>query len=115
MHELSLAINIVEMAENLAREHHASSVSAIKLEVGEGAGVEMPALKTALQSACMNTLLQEASVEYIRTPIENTCTECGFAFASKDMYSLCPKCGSFAKVTGGKDLKILSITTEKND
>lgn len=112
MHELSLAVNVVEIAEKLAQKHQASSVSVIKLEVGEGAGVEMPALKTALQSACLNTLLQGAIIEYVRTPIENTCTACDFAFASDDMYSLCPSCGSFARVTGGKNLKILSITTE---
>ena len=44
MHEMSLAQSIVEIVENTAQQNQASSVVAVKLIIGELAGVEMHAL-----------------------------------------------------------------------
>ena len=50
MHEMSLAQSIVEIVENTAQQNQASSVVAVKLIIGELAGVEMHALMQGLKS-----------------------------------------------------------------
>lgn len=59
MHEMSLAQSIVEIVENTAQQNQASSVVAVKLIIGELAGVEMHALMQGLKIASQGTVMQE--------------------------------------------------------
>lgn len=63
MHEMSLAQSIVEIVENTAQQNQASSVVAVKLIIGELAGVEMHALMQGLKIASQGTVMQEAKIE----------------------------------------------------
>ena len=66
MHEMSLAQSIVEIVENTAQQNQASSVVAVKLIIGELAGVEMHALMQGLKIASQGTVMQEAKIEIER-------------------------------------------------
>ena len=49
MHELSIAVNIVEIAEENARKEDAKLISEIELEIGSQSGVVLEALELALE------------------------------------------------------------------
>ena len=57
MHEMSLAQSIVEIVENTAQQNQASSVVAVKLIIGELAGVELHAHMNGLKIASLGTFM----------------------------------------------------------
>ena len=76
MHEMSLAQSIVEIVENTAQQNQASSVVAVKLIIGELAGVEMHALMQGLKIASQGTVMQEAKIEIERPGGTAWCLKC---------------------------------------
>lgn len=113
MHELSLALNIVDIAEKRARAEEASRITEIEIEVGELAGVVYDALDFALDSAVRNTMLENASIIIKRMPGAAQCQECFYEYATDDFFSLCPKCGSWrVEIIKGKEMRVKSITVE---
>ena len=62
MHEMSIAVAIVEQVERAAREHGATAVEAIRLQVGELAGVVPQALEFCFELACAGTVLAGAAL-----------------------------------------------------
>jgi hydrogenase nickel incorporation protein HypA/HybF len=111
MHELSLVLSIVDMAEREARQARAARIQAIELEIGRLSTVEPIAFDTAWQLGVQHTLLEgaERSVRY--TAGEARCRDCGRVFSVENLYDPCPACGSFnAQVTAGQALRVVSIT-----
>ena len=58
MHELSVAMNIVEIAEEERERHHAVRVHAIHLRLGPLSGVSKEALLFSYPFACEGTSLE---------------------------------------------------------
>ena len=50
MHEVSLAAGVLQLVEDAAGREHFSRVAALRLEVGQLAGVEVEALRFALEA-----------------------------------------------------------------
>jgi len=114
MHELSIAYSIVEIAEEQAREHKASGIEEIELEVGRLSGVELQALDFALESAVKGTILEKARIIRHKIDGEGHCGDCGLTFPVDTLFTPCPSCGSFAvKVAKGKELRVKSILITK--
>jgi hydrogenase nickel incorporation protein HypA/HybF len=113
MHEMSIAINIVEIAEERARLENATEVVEIDLEVGELAGVVYDALDFALSSAVKNTLLENAKINVTKIPGLAQCQRCMHEYPTDDYFSGCPVCGDFmTEIIKGKELRVKSITVE---
>jgi hydrogenase nickel incorporation protein HypA/HybF len=114
MHELSIALSIVELAEEQARRHQASAIEEIELEIGRMAGVERQTLNFALISAIKNTLLEHAHILQHDVEGEGVCADCGEGFGVKELFTPCPQCGSYAvQLIKGKELRIKSILIHK--
>ena len=110
MHELSIVMGIVDLAQETVEKHGASSVESINLEIGELAGIDWPALKFAWTSATRNTVLANAECNIIKVEGEAECTACHSKFHMKTLYDQCPHCSEyFAEITSGKELRIKSI------
>jgi hydrogenase nickel incorporation protein HypA/HybF len=58
MHELSIAMSIVEIAEEEAFRHRAARVQTVHLSMGPLAGVAREALRFSFALACEGTLLE---------------------------------------------------------
>ncbi|MBD3362303.1 hydrogenase maturation nickel metallochaperone HypA [Candidatus Dojkabacteria bacterium] len=113
MHELSLAENIVAIAENYADKHEISFISEVEIEVGMLAGVEIEALEFALNSAVVNTNLESANLKIIYISGLGKCLSCGLTFNMDTLQSRCPDCNDFnPKVLQGKELRVKSISGE---
>lgn len=113
MHELSLAVNIIEIAESSAKAEYCTNISFIELEVGSLSGVEISALEIAMQSAIKDTMLQNAKIKITEIKAEVKCLECASHFVIENRYDPCPNCNSFHhEIINGNELKVKSIEAE---
>ncbi|MCA0132282.1 hydrogenase maturation nickel metallochaperone HypA [Winogradskyella alexanderae] len=110
MHELSIAMSIVRIAENEATKANASKVDLIELEIGTLAGIEFEALDFVWPSAVKDTKLEHAEKKINKINGEAKCNDCHTVFPIDDIIDNCPKCGSFSKtIIKGKELLVKSL------
>ena len=113
MHELSIAIQIVEMAEEETRKAGCSYVMEIELEVGTLSGVEMEALEFAMESAVIGSLAEKAHIRIHRIPAMARCNQCERKFPVEDLFTLCPDCQSYdTQLIRGNELRLKSLIAE---
>lgn len=110
MHEMSLAESIVQIAEDTARQNGGSRVSAVKLEVGRLAGVELEALRFCFDAVCRSSIAAGATLTILEPPGQAWCMPCGEVVDVDSLADPCPRCGSFQlQVTGGNELKVREV------
>lgn len=113
MHELSIAMSIVELAEEEAVKAGASVISIIEVEIGSLAGIETDALSFCWDSAIRDTMASQAQLVIHPIGAEAHCLDCGNVFPVNDYYSGCPSCQGFQyRITKGKELRIKSLIVE---
>lgn len=113
MHELSIAVNIIEIAEETALANNASTIEAVVLEIGEMSGVITDALRMSLDISVKGTMLENAVITIHEVAGEARCRQCGNIFPVHDLYTPCVSCGSYDnEITRGKEMKIKSLTFE---
>ena len=113
MHELSIVMSIIQLADEQVRLAGANSVECIELEIGQLAGIEMPALELAWEVAVKNTVLERAQRVISAVKGRARCLECHHEFDCHELYSKCPQCESyFSEIIQGKELKVRSLTVD---
>jgi hydrogenase nickel incorporation protein HypA/HybF len=110
MHELSIAMSIVDMAQEEA-ERRGVKIDAVHLELGPLSGVVAEALLFSYEMACNGTRLEGSRLVIKDVPIEVYCAACK---AQRILTSLqwfcCPECGTpTADVIHGKELVITAL------
>lgn len=68
MHELSLAAEILRLVQDAAAREHFSRVATLRLEAGTHAGVEVEALRFALDAVAPGTVLEGADIAIEQPP-----------------------------------------------
>ena len=113
MHELSIALGIVKIAEEESRKAAAKKVLSIELEIGSMSGIELDALDFSWPIAVKETVLEGARRDIDWIEAKARCTECGSEFEVKNSYDTCPKCNSYFKdIYKGKELRVKSLEVE---
>lgn len=113
MHEFSLACNILEIAEENVARQKASRVTELTLEIGSLAGVELQALKTAMETIQEKTILDGSMINYIIISAKAVCPLCNFSFNPAESFSPCPQCNNFGiQIISGKELIVKSMIVE---
>lgn len=113
MHELSIAMSIIEIAEENARREKARIINEIELDIGTQAGVVLEALDFAMQSAVQGTMLESARVKINTIPAKAACAACQHEFYVEDVFNPCPECGNpFSEIIQGRELKVKSLKVE---
>jgi hydrogenase nickel incorporation protein HypA/HybF len=110
MHELSIAMSIVEMAEEEAERYH-GKVSAVHLKLGLLSGVVKTALLSSYEMACEDTPLAGSQLIVEEIPIIVFCSQCqerrGITSAQ---WFCCPECGTpTSEVVQGKELEVVAL------
>ena len=111
MHELSIAMSIVEMAEEEAASRGNARVHAVHLRLGPLSGVVKEALLSSFEMACAASLLEGSQLLIEEVPVMVFCSACR---ASKHVASIqwmcCPECGApTPEVLQGKELEITAL------
>jgi hydrogenase nickel incorporation protein HypA/HybF len=110
MHELSIVMSIIEIAEQQIKKEHAGSVDEIELDIGELSGIESQAFDFAWQQAIKDTVLCNAERVINKIPGEGLCMECDAVFPVHQLYDACPVCGKhFISIRKGKELRVKSL------
>jgi hydrogenase nickel incorporation protein HypA/HybF len=111
MHELSLAENVLEIAERRRLQAHANKIAAIELEIGQLSAVEPEALRFAMDALMPDSTAASAQIEYRLVPGSALCRQCATRFALEFLYDACPTCASFDKqILAGDELLIKSVS-----
>ena len=113
MHELSIALSILEIAESHARAQGASVIRKIKIRAGQFSGVEKDALEFSLEAARAGTLAASSIMEIEIVPVALECRWCGpVAACIEDFSLLCPDCSAVCTVTAGRELEVEYIEVD---
>lgn len=114
MHELSLAIDLVDCAERSARVANARAVVGVRLIVGALAGVESDALRVGFDAAIAGTLLEGARLEIEEVAVRGWCPQCGAERAPVELQWLaCVECMTPLEfLTSGREIEITSLEIE---
>lgn len=113
MHELSIVMSVVDIANEEAIKAKVEAFSQIELKIGTQSGIEMDAFNFAWPIGVKDSVLENANllVHYVQAISE--CSECGNKFEIENIYDSCPKCNSiFTEVIQGKELKISALSYE---
>lgn len=113
MHEVSLAGGILKIVESAARREQFARVSVLRLEAGALSGVEVRALRFALEAMAPGTCLQDASIEIDTPPGQGWCMRCSITVEMSTHGVACPHCGTHQiQATGGTELKVIDMVVE---
>lgn len=117
MHELSVAMNLVEMAEAAAREAGATRVDTVYLQVGALSGIAVDALLFGYDIATRGTLLEGSRLEIEPLPVRVYCPDCDRESSLESPQSLCcPLCGRPTfDLRGGDELELRSMEVCVNE
>ncbi|WP_435972066.1 hydrogenase maturation nickel metallochaperone HypA [Streptomyces sp. Qhu_M48] len=111
MHEMSLAVAVVDQVETAARSRGAVGVSSIELDVGELAGVVADALAFCFELACAGTVVEGAELITRTVPGTARCAPCDEVWpVGMPPRLLCPGCGAAADaLLSGRELQIRRV------
>ncbi len=113
MHEMSIALGIVRIAEEEVRKRDAARVSKIEMQIGKLSGIEPDALDFAWPVAVKNTVLEKAERQTEYLPGQALCMDCEQTFEINGLSDVCPHCGSFMKnILQGREMKVVALTIE---
>ena len=110
MHELSIAMSIVDMAQEEA-ERRKVEIDAVHLELGMLSGVVKEALLFSYEVACDGTPLQGSRLVVKEIPIEVYCPTCDKKQTLSSMqWFCCPECATpTSQVIHGRELLITAL------
>jgi hydrogenase nickel incorporation protein HypA/HybF len=113
MHEMSLAGGILRVVEDAAAREPFERVKRLVLEAGALAGVELRALRFALEAIAPGTLLDGAAIEIDELPGTAWCLHCSTSVPIHSRLDDCPACGSAQLTpTGGTELKVRELIVQ---
>jgi hydrogenase nickel incorporation protein HypA/HybF len=110
MHELSIAMSIVELAEEEA-ERRGAQISAVHLKLGALSGVVKDALLSCYEMACEGTRLEGSQLLIQAIPVVIYCSACR---AERPLSSIqlfcCSECGTpSSEIRQGKELEVVAL------
>ncbi len=118
MHELSIAMSIIEGASQEAISQGGARIHAVHLKLGPLSGVVKDALMFSYGLACEGTLLEGSQLVIEEVPVVVYCPNCD---REKTLNSIqrfcCPSCGTLTPdVVSGKQLELVAIEiTDRED
>ena len=113
MHEMSIALNIIDIAQEYAEKEQAKEVKEIELEIGTLAGIEFEALEFALTVSLKNSLIENAQINIHKVQAKSVCQDCKYEFDAVHLFDNCPKCKSYnTKLIKGKELQVKSLVID---
>ncbi len=111
MHELSVALSLIQLADDAARQAGASRVLALHVRIGALAGVVPDALRFSFDIAAEGTLVAGARLEIEEVPVRIFCDLCAAEADLPNPQSfVCPICQQPAmRMVQGRELQLISL------
>lgn len=113
MHEMSIVVGVLDIAEKEARDAGARVINSVEIEVGQLAGVEIGALEFCFEAARKGTLAAGASLVIHEIPGRGHCPDCDQEVAVDFFMAVCPVCQvGLVDILQGKELRVRSINVD---
>jgi hydrogenase nickel incorporation protein HypA/HybF len=111
MHELSIALSIVDGALEELQRQGAAEAAAVHLRVGRLSGVDKDALLFSYGVACQDTALASSHLVIEDVDVVILCPECSAERPTRSFPVLtCAECGAMAeRVVHGQELEITAM------
>jgi hydrogenase nickel incorporation protein HypA/HybF len=115
MHELSIAMSIVEMAQEEAEERGGVQISAVHLKLGALVGVVKEALFSSYEMACQDTPLSGSRLVIEDSPVVVFCPQCQAqrALSSLQLFC-CAECGTAtSEIVQGREIEVTALEIQE--
>jgi len=114
MHELSVALSILDVAVEEAERQGGGRVAVVYLRLGPLAGVVKDALRSAYDLAREGSPLESADLVIEEVPIVVYCPACAAERAVASLLEMqCPDCGTpTPQVVRGRELEVFALEIE---
>ena len=110
MHELSLAMDLVEQLNEVVIREKATKVVEINIVIGAMSGVERVPFEFAFPQAAQNTPLEGAVLHIEEVPLVLSCSDCNKETETDELLMICPVCNSVSvDIVQGKEFLIKSM------
>lgn len=113
MHEVSLAGGVLQLVEDTAQREGFRRLLALRLEAGQLAGVDVSALRFALECIAPGTLLEGAEIEIDTPPGQAWCMDCAQNVPLAQRGDACPLCGGYhVQANAGMALRVVDMRVD---
>jgi len=111
MHEVSIALSLLEIIEKKCREEGYSWVESVKVRIGQASSILPEALNFAFEMAKKETIAREAALLIDLIPVKALCKTCLHSFEGKNLYIFeCPFCSSSSlQIISGHELQLVEM------
>jgi len=110
MHELSIVMSIVDIAQQQAAKADAVMIDEIEMDIGCLTTIEMNAFEFAWKQGVKQTMLESAVKKINRIKGKAKCLDCEALFPLENVYDACPVCGEhLIDIIEGKELRVKSL------
>jgi hydrogenase nickel incorporation protein HypA/HybF len=115
MHELSIAMSMIEMASEEAARHGSEHVSAVYLKLGLMSGVVKEALLFSFEVASNGTPLEGSQLVIEEVPVVALCPACNKECVIESIqHFCCPVCSTpTTDIIRGKELQVVAVELEQ--
>ena len=115
MHELSIALSIVDMAVEETERRGSVRVVAIHLKLGHLSGVVPDALRSSFELAREETALANTELIIEEIPVAAYCPVCAAERAVEFPHLCCPICGTpTPEIVRGRELEVVALEIESS-
>ena len=115
MHEVSIALGMIEELLRIARDNNAQKITSVKLKIGKMSGIVTDSLMFAFDAIKLeHPLLTTAAIVIEEIPLIYECNGCGNTFhAETGGFPSCPVCKSYKlKIISGEEQHIENVEVE---
>ncbi|MBI5741261.1 MAG: hydrogenase maturation nickel metallochaperone HypA [Nitrospirae bacterium] len=115
MHEVSIALGMIDELTRLARENNAKKITNVKLRIGKLSGIVTDSLIFAFDAIKPEfPILASALISIEEVPLVYECRKCGKAFETDNLsFTSCPVCESYSlKLVSGEEQYIENLEVE---
>jgi hydrogenase nickel incorporation protein HypA/HybF len=111
MHELSIAISMIDQITEESESRGGLEVEVVHLKLGIFSGVDKDALLFAWELACEGSTLQGSQLAIESIPLVIYCGACQKNRVPPSVYQLsCPDCGTPGqKIVTGREIEVASL------
>lgn len=115
MHELSIAMSMIEQIELEAAKHPGKVLSA-QVKIGVLSGVDTEALRFAWEIARAGTALEATQLEIEKVPLLARCPACGKTWSPEIQSLFCPDCITPVQdILAGRELELATLEIDSQE
>lgn len=115
MHEVSIALGMVDELARIAKENNAKHITSVNLRIGRSSGIVIDSLKFAFDAIKLeNPLISSAEILIEEVSLRYECNDCKISFEIESIhFPACPDCKSYSlKLLSGDEMDIVNVELE---